>query len=146
MQASIEKMFDKMYPMTDGLKKKAYEKWMTEFRERHGETFKQMTESVESAQDQQAEAGAVAVLFADAVEKLFSKRGKISSRKQVDINCFMIYYVFPAILLTQSECATVLADAVRDEWRARFKDSSQFAYTDYATLYKSFNDKIFGMF
>ncbi len=75
MQASIEKMFDKMYPMTDGLKKKAYEKWMTEFRERHGETFKQMTECVESAQNQQAEAGAVAVLFADAVEILFSKRG-----------------------------------------------------------------------
>jgi len=29
MQASIEKMFDKMYHMTDGLKKKAYEKCMT---------------------------------------------------------------------------------------------------------------------
>lgn len=146
MQASIERMFDRMYPMTNGVKKKAYEKWMTEFRESHGETFKEMTESVERAQDQQAEAGAVAVLFADTVEKLFAKRGKISSRKQIDINCFMIYYVFPAILLTQSECAVVLADAVRDEWRTRFKNSSQLAYTDYDTLYKSFNDKIFGMF
>ena len=119
MQERVEKMFDKMYPMT---------------------------EAVEEAGDQTAEAEKLAGLFADVAESLFSKRGKISSRKQVDINCFMIYYIFPAILLTQSACAVILADAIRDEWRKRFKNSRQLAYTDYDTIYKSFNDKIFGMF
>lgn len=146
MQERIEEIFDKMYPMTDGLKKKAYEKWMTEFRERHGQTFREMLETVERASDQKAEAENIAGMFADVVEHQFAKKGKISARKQVDINCFMIYYVFPAILLTQSESAVILADAIRDEWRTRFKNSSQLAYADYDTLYRSFNDKIFGMF
>lgn len=146
MQERVEKMFDKMYPMTDGVKKASYEKWMTEFRERHGDVLLEMTEAVKESGNQTAEAEKIAALFADVAESLFSKRGKISSRKQVDINCFMIYYIFPAILLTQSACAVILADAIRDEWRKRFKNSRQLAYTDYDTIYKSFNDKIFGMF
>lgn len=146
MQERIKEMFDKMYPMTDGLKKKAYEKWMAEFRERHGQTLQEMAEIVEKASNREDEAKNMAGMFADVVEHLFSKRGKISSPRQVDINCFMIYYVFPAILLTQNECSRMLADALRDEWRVRFKNSSQLEYTDYDTVHGSFNEKIFGMF
>lgn len=146
MQERIELMFAKMYPMTDGLKKKSYDKWMTEFREMHGQTFQEMIEILVRASDREAKAKEVAGMFADVVEHQFSKRGKISAPRQVDINCFMIYYVFPAILLTQNECAVLLADALRDEWRVRFKNSSQLAYTDYDTLRGSFNEKIMGMF
>lgn len=146
MKERIEEMFDKMYPMTDGVKKASYENWMSEFRERHGNALLEMAATVEGAGDQAVEAEKIAGLFADAAESLFSKRGKISPRKQVDINCFMIYYIFPAILLTQHECAAILADAIRDEWRKRFKNSRQLEYTDYDTIYRSFNDKIFGMF
>lgn len=146
MPEHIEEMFDKVYPMTDGVKRKAYEKWMADFRERHKETLRGMTESVERAQNREDEAAKIAAMMADAVEKQFSKRGKLSSRKQIDINCFMIYYMFPAILLTQSECAVMLADAVRDEWRVRYKNSRQLDYAEYDTILGSFNEKLLGMF
>ena len=146
MQERIEEMFAKMYPMTDGLKKKSYDKWMAEFREKHGQTFQEMAVAVEQSENRAEEAKNIAVMFADVVEHQFSKRGKISAPRQVDINSFMIYYVFPTILLTQSECAVLLADALRDEWRRRFRNSSQLAYTDYETIRGSFNEKIMGMF
>lgn len=146
MQERIEEMFAKMYPMTDGLKKKSYDKWMAEFRENHGQTFQEMAGTVEQAENRAAEAKNIAVMFADVVEHQFSKRGKISAPRQVDINSFMIYYVFPAILLTQNEYAVLLADALRDEWRVRFKNSSQLAYTDYDTIRGSFNEKFMGIF
>lgn len=146
MQQRIEEMFDKMYPMTDGLKKAAYQKWMEEFLERHKQLLQDMTDHVGKAPDHEAEARNIAAVFAETVEHKFAKRGRISAPRQVDINCFMIYYIFPAILLTQSEYSKMLADAIRDEWRVRFKNSSQLAYTDYDTIYRSFNDKILGMF
>lgn len=146
MQERIEEMFAKMYPMTDGLKKKSYDKWMAEFREKHGQTFQEMAVAVEQSESRAEEAKNIAGMFADVVEHQFSKRGKISAPRQVDINSFMIYYVFPTILLTQSECAVLLADALRDEWRGRFRNSSQLAYTDYDTIRGSFNEKIMGMF
>lgn len=146
MQERIEEMFAKMYPMTDGLKKKSYDKWMAEFREKHGQTFQEMAVAVEQSENRAEEAKNIAGMFADVVEHQFSKRGKISAPRQVDINSFMIYYVFPTILLTQSECAVLLADALRDEWRRRFRNSSQLAYTDYETIRGSFNEKIMGMF
>lgn len=146
MQERIEEMFAKMYPMTDGLKKKSYDKWMAEFREKHGQTFQEMAVAVEQSENRAEEAKNIAGMFADVVEHQFAKRGKISAPRQVDINSFMIYYVFPTILLTQSECAVLLADALRDEWRGRFRNSSQLAYTDYDTIRGSFNEKIMGMF
>ena len=88
----------------------------------------------------------MAKALADAVEARFAKRGKISGRTQMDINLFMIYFVFPAILLTQSEYAGLLADAIRDEWRGRFKNSEQLSYTTYEEIYGTFQEKIFGMF
>lgn len=64
----------------------------------------------------------------------------------MDINLMMIYYVFPAILLTESECAVMLADAIRDEWRGRFRDSEQLDYTTYEELSNTFKEKFLGMF
>ena len=61
------------------------------------------------------------------------------------MNFFMIYYVFPAILMTRSACADQVAQAVRDGWSQRFKNSN-IGYTDYESLLGSFNEKIFGIF
>lgn len=94
----------------------------------------------------QEAAAQVAEAFADAVEARFAKRGKISGRSQMDMNLMMIYYVFPAILLTKSECAVTLADAVRDEWRGRFRDSEQLGYTTYEEISASFKEKFLGIF
>lgn len=64
----------------------------------------------------------------------------------MDINLFMIYFVFPAILLTHSEYAGRLADAIRDEWRGHFKNSAQLSYTTFEEISGTFQEKFLGLF
>lgn len=139
-------MFDNMEAMMYRMKKKAYKERMEQFREKNGAVFKEMTEYAEQAEERDKAAAQVAKALADAVEARFAKRGKISARSQMDINLFMIYFVFPAILLTQSECAVPLADAIRDEWRGRFRDSAQLGYTTYEEISSTFQEKFLGLF
>lgn len=139
-------MFDDMEAMMHHIKKKVYKERMEVFRDKNADTLREMTGFVENAEDKQAAAAQVAAALADAVEARFSKKGKISGRSQMDINLYMIYFVFPSILLTKSECAEVLADAVRDEWRGHFRDSAQMNYTTYEEICGTFQEKIFGIF
>lgn len=141
-------MFDNMEAMMYRIKKKVYAERMEQFQEKNRALLAQMLGFVEQAEEQRrGEAAAqVAKAFADAVEARFAKRGKISGRSQMDINLFMIYYVFPAILLSGSECAVPLADAIRDEWRGRFRDSAQIGYTTYEEISSTFQEKFLGLF
>ncbi len=139
-------MFDNMEAMMYRIKKKVYRERMEAFREKNADTLREMTGLVETAEDKKTAAAQVATVFAEAVENRFAKRGKISGRSQMDINLFMIYYVFPSILLTKSECAGLLADAIRDEWRGRFRDSAQLDYTTFEELSGTFQEKFLGIF
>lgn len=159
-------MFDNMEGMLNRIKKKVYEERMDSFRKKNAQLLSEMIDFVEQAENQdqaenenQAEvenqdqvekgneaAAQMAKAFADAVEARFAKRGKISGRSQMDINLFMIYFVFPAILLTESDCAVSLADAIRDEWRGRFRDSAQLDYTTYEEISGTFKEKFLGLF
>ena len=139
-------MFDNMELMLYRIKKKVYKERMEQFREKNQETLTEMTGLVEQAADREEAAAQVAKVLADVVEHRFAKRGKISGSSQMDINLMMIYYVFPAILLTQSECAVLLADAIRDEWRRRFRDSAQLQYTTFEELCSNFQEKFLGIF
>lgn len=139
-------MFDNMEAMMYRLKKKAYRERMEQFREKNRAVLTEMTDFAGQANNRDEAAAQVAKALADAVEARFAKRGKISGRSQMDINLFMIYFVFPAILLTQSECAVPLADAIRDEWRGRFRDSAQLGYTTYEEISSTFQEKFFGIF
>ena len=139
-------MFDDMEAMMHRIKKKVDKERMECFREKNADILKEMTDFVESAEDRREAAAQIAAAFADAVAERFGKKGKISGRSQMDINLYMIYYVFPSILLTKSECAEILADAIRDEWRGRFRDSAQINYTTYEDICGTFQEKIFGIF
>lgn len=159
-------MFDDMAGMLSRIKKKIYGERMAYFRQKNEPILTEMVRFVEQAgvqkeaevqkevevhkeeeaQEQREAAAQVAKALADAVETRFAKRGKINGRIQMDINLMMIYYVFPAILLTESACAVPLADAIRDEWRGRFRDSGQLDYTTYEELSNTFQEKILGMF
>lgn len=141
-----EAIFDDMERMLDRIKKKVYKERMESFRKKNAQLLSEMVHFVEQAEKRHEAAAEVAKTLADAVETRFAKRRKISGRTQMDINLFMIYYVFPAILLTQSECAVPLADAIRDEWRVRFRDSGQLSYTTYEEISNTFQEKILGMF
>ncbi|MCI6552658.1 MAG: hypothetical protein MR430_03825 [Lachnospiraceae bacterium] len=138
-------MFDGMQRMMKRLKKASYETNMKEFRKKNQEFLKEMTDYVEGREDKETAAGEIAEVFVERIKDAFERKGKIKGTTQTDLNFFMIYYVFPAILLTEHEDAGTVADALCESWGAGFKNS-KIGYTDYGTLYKSFREKIFGIF
>ena len=140
----VEMMFDGMKYMIHNLRKPSYQENMEMFREKNGQFFQEMIQYVKQSPDGEAAAKEIADCITDAVKNSFSKKGKVHSRTQVDLNLFMIYYVFPAILLTESEDATMIADHIRDTWAAKFKNSD-IQYADYDRIYESFQERIFGI-
>lgn len=142
----IEIIFDDMKPMMKKLKKKNYKENMDGFLNRYGHYFHEMTTLTAEAEDKEKMAQEIAAAFVDSVEKKFAspKKGRVDGVVQLDLNFFMIYYVFPAILLTEHEDARLVADRVRDEWSRRFKESD-IQYSDYDTIYSAFREKIFGI-
>ena len=140
-------MFDDIKNKLKGLKKKSYEAKMAEFLKEHGHYIDEMISYVNAAKSQEEAAKEVAKCLVDEVENQFAtgRKHKIPQHLQVDLNFFMIYFVFPAILKTQQEQSKIVADAICAEWGMRFKDS-KIGYTDYDTLYNSFREKIFGIF
>ena len=147
MLNQIETIFDDMKPMMKKLKKKNYRENMDGFLNRHGHYFHEMTALTAGAEDKEKTAAEIATVFVDGVERKFisPKKGRIDGVVQLDLNFFMIYYVFPAILLTEHADARLIADHIRDEWSRRFKDSD-IQYTDYDSIYGAFREKIFGIF
>ena len=145
MLDNIETIFDNMAGMMKKLKKVSYRKNMEAFQERNGHFFQEMIQYTKQSADKEAAAEKIAEYFTDMVWDHFSKNGKIRPVTQVDLNLFVIYYVFPSILMTGSDDATLIADHIRDAWSAKFKNSN-IQYTDYDKIYDSFNEKIFGMF
>lgn len=143
----VEKIFADMKPMMKKLKKASYKVNMEAFIENHGHYFREMTEYTENASDKETAAKELAVDFTDNVYDAYvsPKKGKIDSAVQTDLNFFMIYYVFPAILLTEHDDAKLIADHLCSRWGEKFKNS-KIQYTDYDSLYVSFREKIFGIF
>lgn len=141
----IELIFTDLELMLKKLKKASYEANMERFRNEQGHFIDGMIKTVKDAPDTEAAAGSVGNDFAEGIFTAFAKNGKINGRKQADMNFFMIYYVFPAILLTKEECATALCDGIKNAWNAKFRDTN-INYTDYDSLYNSFRNKIFGIF
>ena len=145
MLNQVESIFDDMIAMLKKIKKKTYEPRMKDFRERYGHYFTEMTEYLDRMEDKEQAAQDVADAFVAAVKSHAEVKGKIGGRKQVDMNFFMIYYVFPAILLTEHENADDIAQAICKKWGKTFKDSN-IGYTTYEKLNESFRNKIFGIF
>ncbi len=144
MLQQVEVVFEDMAPMLKGLKKKNYEENMKVFREKNNEFFFQMMDQLKM-DNKEAVAKHLANSFVAAVKQIFEKQGKIKGSVQADMNFFMIYYVFPAILMTQSDNAKLMADTLCETWGNSFKNA-KIGYTDYDTLYGSFKEKIFGIF
>ena len=144
MLQQVEAVFENMAPMLKGLKKKTYEANMKAFREKNNEFFFEMMDQLKFG-NKEVIARHLSNSFVAAVKQIFEKRGRIKGNQQMDLNFFMIYYVFPAILMTQSEDAKLMADTLCETWGNSFKDS-KIGYTEYDKLYESFKEKIFGIF
>ena len=146
MLQGIETIYDDLEQLLHHLKKKSYEANTEVFVRENGFYFEEMKEYVEAAEDKDAAVEELAQCFVNAVDKKFkNKKGKINARTQMDLNFFMIYYVFPTILKLESPDAKRIADGICKVWSRTFKESD-IQYTDYDTLYASFREKIFGIF
>lgn len=145
MLEHVETVFNGMLGMMKGLKKAAYEKNMKSFREENGHFFREMGQYVKAEEDKERAAKEIGDIFVKAVNENFAVKGRIKSKMQADLNFFMIYYVFPALLLEENEYGVLIADSIRDKWSAAFKDSN-IQYADYDRIYGAFHEKIFGLF
>ena len=147
MLNNIASVFDDMKVLLKQLKKKHYETNMKAFRKSYNEFFFEMTDYVGAAEDKEAAAKAIAEHFVKETEKKFVKgsKNKIPGYVQSDLNFFMIYFVFPAILMTQHDDSKLIADSICEEWGSYFKNA-KIGYTDYETLLGGFKEKIFGIF
>ena len=141
----VEMMFDNMDDMLGNMKKKNYETNMKDFREMYGHYLTEMLTIAKEAQDADKALDEATDIFCGSVMNKFAKGGKIKSRKQADLNFFMIYYVFPAILMNEDENTVLVCDALKDKWNASFKNTN-ISYTTYEKIYEGFKEKIFGIF
>ena len=145
MLENIDLIFTDLEQMLRKLKKISYEENMKKFRAEQGHFIDEMIRYVSDSDDPEKAVSEIGEVFAEGVYSAFSVKGKMKGRKQADLNFFMIYYVFPAILLTNADIAESLCDGIRDAWNMKFS-STNINYTTYEKLYGAFRNKIFGIF
>ena len=127
------------------LKKKTYEDRFAEFCEENGSNIDAMLVYVRGREDKSVAAGEVANIVAENVCAEYGRGGRLIGGVKTDISLYMIYFLFPSLLKTEDENASLLCDAIRDEWRIRTKNPA-YNYTTYDELHETFQEKIFGVF
>lgn len=139
-------MFGKFGMRLGKVKKKDYENHYNSFFEENNELFSEMFDYISARDDKKAAAEEIAVIVYDNLGRQHGNRkGKLSKSLCIDLSMYMLYYMYPAILKMDNENSTVLADALRDEWRVRSNNPS-FDYASYEDIYKGFKEKLFGFF
>ena len=145
MLDQISSIYEDMKLMMRKLKKKSYEENTKIFKKNYGHYIDEIISYVSESEDKQAAIDELTTKYCnDVMEAYKGKRKKIQVGTMIDLNLYTIYYVFPAILLTNDENATAICDGLKDKWNATFNQTMN--YTTYDTLYNSFNEKIFGIF
>lgn len=134
MGFNVEKLFEDVAYLSKVHNKKDYEKQMDMFNEQRYELLKDLVE----ADDVEASAKELC----EDVTAAFKKFGKVRGADLMNLNYFMIYYVFPAILTNEGN-GKEICDKLKDTWNNHFK--STINYTDYETLRDGFQTKIFGI-
>ncbi|MCR5581486.1 MAG: hypothetical protein K6F66_07835 [Pseudobutyrivibrio sp.] len=134
MEFNVVRIFEDVDRMSKVKTKKEYESYMNVFKSERLDMLKDYTE----AEDKKA----AAEVFCQAVEDEFKKFGKVRGGDMMNLNYFMIYFIFPAIL-SEKEDGKESCDLLRDVWNDHFKASVN--YTDYDSLMEGFRTKIFGI-
>ena len=133
------KLFDDYEILLTGFNKAKYIKNMQVFKEKYKDML--IALSKESEEGYRS--------FAEAVYNRFSFMGKVGKMKKKDLNLFMIYYIFPAMLLigqdnNEKEEYVLSCDKLLETWNSVFE--TDISYLEYPTILEGFNDKLFGVF
>ena len=135
MGYNVDKIFEDCAYLSKVHSKKQYEANSDKFK---ADRYQEL-ESLVKAQDVESECKQLC----EDVFMAYKKFGKVRGADQMNLNYFMIFYVFPTILSEEGEKGTEICDVLRDTWNKRFKAS--ISYTDYDTLMEGFQTKIFGI-
>lgn len=134
MSYNVNKIFEDVVYLSKVHSKSSYESNTNRFKEDRYPEFSDLVKADDVAAESQK--------FCEDVFLAFKKFGKVRAADLMNLNYFMIYYVFPTILCEEQE-GKVICDTLRDTWNSYFK--SNINYTDYNTLYEGFQTKIFGI-
>ncbi|SFU84320.1 hypothetical protein [Butyrivibrio sp. M55] len=135
MAFNISKIFESYEPFSRITTKKEYEERMNTFLTERYAYLIELTEATDTA--------AASNAFCDGVHEEFKKFGKVRTGELMDLNCFLIYYIFPAILKNEGERAAAICDTLKDTWNSRFK--CDINYTNYESLMGGFKKKLLGI-
>ncbi len=124
-------------------KRKTYEAYFEAFCKEQGKLLSEMTDLLDTREDKDTAADEIAMCMVGAVNEKYRKWGRVSAKRRTDLGFYLIYYVFPAILLTEHPDAKLLADHIRDIWNREMKE--KISYADYETIRESFQDKLLGL-
>ena len=135
MAFNIDKIFESYEPFSRITTKKEYENRMSTFQAERYAYLRELTEATDIA--------VASKTFCDGVHEKFKKFGKVRTGELMDLNCFLIYYIFPSILKNEGERAAAICNTLKDTWNSRFK--CDINYTDYDSLMGGFKKKILGI-
>ena len=124
------------------LKKAKYIKNMDVFKEKYAKEIISIT-GLETSEKYDHEG------FVDSVFERYKFMGKVGKLKKHDLSLFMIYFLFPAMLLAgkdadMNEKAKESCDSLLTAWNKKFE--MDIKYIDYNSLLAGFSDKMFGIF
>lgn len=134
MSFEVKKIFEDLSRLSKVHTKKEYEAAMDMFR---ADRFSLLNELVESN-----DYAVYSRLFCQDVQEGFKKFGKVRAAELMNLNYFMIYFIFPSILL-EKENGVEICDVLRDTWNDFFK--ANINYTDYESLMGGFQTRFFGI-
>lgn len=125
-----------------------YEHYLRKFRKKdyiqNMELFRAKWNEILAATVQAGNYEEVAKDFVEQLKNTYKRFGKVSKTRKIDLGLFLIYFVFPGILLTEKAGAKELCDILADSWNEEMGTCIE--YLSYDEIVENFNDKTFGMF
>lgn len=136
------KVFNDYEILLKNLKRAKYIKNMDVFKEKYAKEIISLT-ALDTSEKYDYEG------FVDSVYDRYKFMGKVGKLKKHDLSLFMIYFLFPAMLLAGKDAdmdvkAKESCDGLLETWNKKFE--MDIKYIDYNSLIAGFNDKMFGIF
>ncbi len=132
-------MYTDVNAMLKGINKKSYVAQMKYFRETYGPVLDMLLDAAERDGPR-----ATAAQLVESVQEAFSTKGKIPAYVQADLNVFTVYYVMPALALTEKPLHSELIDAICAVWEKTFR-RGKIGYASYETISDSFQRSFLGI-
>ncbi len=145
METEILNIFEDMELLIKNPNKVTYDLYFQKFCEKNNSFFNLMLSDIENSTNKEEASSDVSNRFIEAIRSVYgNKKGVIKGYHLVDINMFMIQYVFPAILKLDSEYNSLLVENICENWSSTFK-GSKLQHTTYETIFNGLKNKFMGI-